>query len=57
MLAQIRPAQLVDWLEAVREHGQPIVLNVREPYELRMSSVKADGMSICTVYSSAEKRE
>jgi rhodanese-related sulfurtransferase len=46
MLAQIRPAQLADWLESVRAHGQPIVLDVREPYELRMSSVKADGFEL-----------
>jgi rhodanese-related sulfurtransferase len=46
MLTQIRPAQLADWLESVREHGEPVVLDVREPYELRMSSVKADGFEL-----------
>ncbi len=49
MLTQIRPAQLADWLESVREFGQPVVLDVREPYELRMSSVKADGFELVSI--------
>ena len=38
MVTQIRPSQLPTWLNAVRCHGQPVVLDVREPYELDMAS-------------------
>ncbi len=46
MLAQIRPSELASWLESVREHGHPVVLDVREPYELKLSSVKEEGFEL-----------
>ena len=49
MIAQIRPAQLAAWLDSVRAHGEPIVLDVREPSELRVASVTADGFKLLTI--------
>lgn len=49
MVTQIRPSQLPTWLNAVRCHGQPVVLDIREPYELDMASLKADGFDLVTI--------
>ncbi len=49
MIAQIRPAQLAQWLEAARQHGEPVVLDVREPHELALASVKANCFTLLTV--------
>ena len=49
MIAQIRPKDLAHWLQSQREHGEPVVLDVREPHELQMASVAADGFSLVTI--------
>lgn len=49
MIAQVRPSQLAAWLESVRVHGEPVVLDVREPFELQVASVKADGFELLTI--------
>ena len=49
MITQIRPSQLAAWLDSVREHGDPLVLDVREPSELRVASVTADGFTLLTI--------
>lgn len=49
MIAQVRPSQLSAWLNAMRTHGEPVVLDVREPFELAMASVKADGFELITI--------
>lgn len=49
MITQIRPSQLAAWLDSVREHGEPLVLDVREPSELRVASVTADGFTLRTI--------
>ncbi len=49
MVQHIRPLQLQDWLEAVRGHGNPVVLDVREPSELATASIKADGFELITI--------
>lgn len=49
MIDQIRPGQLAQWLQAQREHTEPVVLDVREPYELQIASVKADGFTLLTI--------
>lgn len=49
MIAQVRPAQLSEWLAAARTHGEPIVLDVREPAELQVASVKADGFALLSI--------
>ncbi|MBC7603106.1 MAG: sulfurtransferase [Ramlibacter sp.] len=46
MIDQIRPAQLAAWFEAQRPNTgskSAIVLDVREPVELRTASVRAEG--------------
>lgn len=49
MITQIRPKDLSAWLESVRAHGEPVVLDVREPRELQAASVKEDGFSLVTI--------
>lgn len=49
MVSHVRPLQLKDWLESVRGHGNPVVLDVREPSELRTASIKADGFELITI--------
>jgi rhodanese-related sulfurtransferase len=49
MITQIRPAQLAQWLVAAQEHGEPVVLDVREPHELQMASITAHGFTLRTV--------
>lgn len=49
MITQIRPSQLSAWLDSARSHGEPVVLDVREPSELRVASVKADGFELLTI--------
>ncbi len=47
MIAQIRPSQLKDWMSTTS--GDAIVLDVREPAELRTASIKADGFELLTM--------
>ena len=49
MIAQVRPADLPAWLEAARAHGEPVVLDVREPYEQQMASVAENGFQLCSI--------
>ena len=49
MIGQVRPAQLSEWLAAARSHGEPLVLDVREPSELKLASVKADGFTLLSI--------
>ena len=49
MIAQVRPADLPAWLEAARAHGEPVVLDVREPYEQRMASVAENGFQLRSI--------
>ncbi len=48
MIEQVRPAQLADWLQ--RHAGQsPVVLDVREPVELRAAAVQAAGFEVVAI--------
>jgi rhodanese-related sulfurtransferase len=49
MITQVRPSQLAAWLDTVRPHGDPIVLDVREPSELRVASVTPNGFTLLTI--------
>lgn len=49
MIAQVRPSELFVWLNTVRAHGEPVVLDVREPVELTLASVKADGFELIAI--------
>ena len=49
MIRAIRPAQLQDWLASCRAEdpqAQPVVLDVREPWEVQTASVKPDGFEL-----------
>jgi rhodanese-related sulfurtransferase len=49
MLAHVRPAQLAEWLTQVRPDGEPLVLDVREPWELETARVQADGFELVCI--------
>lgn len=48
MIDHIRPAQLAEWLAQCRQQGceRPVVLDVREPWEVQLASVKAEGFDL-----------
>ncbi len=49
MVVQVRPKDLAQWLHSVRALGEPIVLDVREPHELQLASVTADGFTLLAI--------
>jgi rhodanese-related sulfurtransferase len=49
MIDHVRPAQLAAWFAASPGGGQPLVLDVREPWERQTASVRADGFELATV--------
>jgi len=46
---QIRPQDLAQWLDSVRALGEPVVLDVREPHELQIASVTANGFKLLAI--------
>lgn len=50
MIAQVRPSQLAPWLTANSNgtHG-PVVLDVREPWELQTATVQATGFTLISI--------
>jgi rhodanese-related sulfurtransferase len=46
MIAQIRPLQFSDWLASVNKLGSVLVLDVREPAEIALASVRPDGFEL-----------
>lgn len=50
MIDQVRPADLAGWLQARTAAGsKPVVLDVREPWELQTASVKPAGLSLVAI--------
>lgn len=50
MIDQVRPADLAEWLQARTAAGsRPVVLDVREPWELQTASVKPAGFSLVAI--------
>lgn len=50
MIDQVRPSQLPSWLQSAGSAGrQPIVLDVREPWEVQTASVRPDGFELVTI--------
>ncbi|MGF6213842.1 rhodanese-related sulfurtransferase [Comamonas sp. 4034] len=47
-MEQIRPAQLQEWL-ARHAGAQPLVLDVREPWEVQTASVSPDGFELLNI--------
>jgi rhodanese-related sulfurtransferase len=48
MIEQIRPAELAAWLQR-HVTTQPIVLDVREPWELQTASVRPAGFDLVSI--------
>ncbi|CAN7392086.1 rhodanese-like domain-containing protein [Acidovorax sp. LjRoot129] len=49
MIDHVRPAQLSAWFASAPEGSQPLVLDVREPWELQTASVRADGFELLAI--------
>ena len=49
MIDQVRPAQLPAWLQTAATEGTPLVLDVREPSELGLARVTADGFELLAI--------
>ena len=50
MISHLRPAQVPDWLASATQNGTlPVVLDVREPWELQTASVAAQGFELLTI--------
>jgi rhodanese-related sulfurtransferase len=49
MIDHVRPAQLSAWFAAASQGGQPLVLDVREAWELQTASVRADGFELMAI--------
>jgi rhodanese-related sulfurtransferase len=47
MIPQLRPAEVNDWLQS--QGGAPLVLDVREPWELQTASIQADGFELVAI--------
>ena len=49
MVAQVRPSNLSAWLQSVPAGTTPVVLDVREPWELQTASVSPDGFTLVAI--------
>jgi rhodanese-related sulfurtransferase len=49
MIPQVRPADLAAWIQSQPAGSKPVVLDVREPWELQTASVKPDGFTLVTI--------
>jgi rhodanese-related sulfurtransferase len=50
MIAQVRPADLPAWFQALAAGDRPaVVLDVREPWELQTASVNAEGFELVAI--------
>jgi len=49
MIDQVRPSGLAAWFAAQAGNAPPLVLDVREPWELQTASVKADGFDVVAI--------
>ncbi len=50
MIAQLPPADFNNWIQSLPSGGpQPVVLDVREPWEIQTASVKPEGFSLTCI--------
>lgn len=49
MIQQITPAQFDTWLADATTRGQPVVLDVREPWEVQLASPRAEGFGLLAI--------
>ena len=47
MITQVRPSEFAGWLQA--QPTEPLVLDVREPWEVNVASVKPDGFELVVI--------
>jgi rhodanese-related sulfurtransferase len=49
MIDQVRPADLARWIQSQPAGSTPVVLDVREPWELQTASVKPEGFELVAI--------
>ena len=49
MIDHVRPASLAAWLQSQPAGTTPVVLDVREPWELQTASVQASGFDLVAI--------
>ena len=49
MITQVNPSNFADWRDAATATALPLVLDVREPWELQTASVKSDGFTLLAI--------
>jgi rhodanese-related sulfurtransferase len=49
MIEQVRPSGLADWMAAQAGAEPPLVLDVREPWEVQTASVRPDGFELVAI--------
>jgi rhodanese-related sulfurtransferase len=49
MIDQVRPADLDAWIQSQPAGSKPVVLDVREPWELQTASVKPQGFELVAI--------
>jgi rhodanese-related sulfurtransferase len=49
MIPQLNPSGFADWRKTADGAVQPVVLDVREPWELQTASVRANGFSLVAI--------
>jgi rhodanese-related sulfurtransferase len=49
MIDQVHPRDLATWLQAAQVYGQPLVLDVREPWELQTASIQPQGFELMSI--------
>lgn len=49
MIDQVRPADLAAWIQSQPAGSAALVLDVREPSELRTASIRADGFELLSI--------
>ena len=49
MVLQLRPSDLAAWLKSLPADAKPVVLDVREPWELQTASITPDGFTLVAI--------
>ena len=49
MITQLRPSDIPSWLESLPAESQPVVLDVREPFELQLASIRPQGFTLVSI--------
>lgn len=49
MIDQVHPRDLAQWLQAASAHGQPLLLDVREPVEISTASASIEGYDFAAI--------